>query len=292
MSWVLVHSPSLDIKYSTCGSEQLKRSKSSAPEANTEPPPIPQGKIFRYLTFFTTLFPCSSVAESFPPPDPIFTVGFDSNFAGHFGSEGADREYSILSAILGSPSPPDSATALQYPQGLSDSSWPVPQHQYGQSGQLSNGYSSGYSKPQISMQPPETNMSSTFMNMYPSSQRLSSSQDVQIQYPPQFPSHQSHPPSQMHQHQHQRYPDAAQDAAKETVTQSLISPPLSNHSRSSTTSAAVGGPEHIVAGGTSSLSTPSNGQLQSINDRVTAPYDYTEGYHFLMKHLHSRCVYC
>jgi hypothetical protein len=24
---------------------------------------------------------------------------------------------------------------------------------------------------------------------------------------------------------------------------------------------------------------------------VTAPYDYTEGYHFLMKHLPSRCVY-
>jgi len=31
-------------------------------------------------------------------------------------------------------------------------------------------------------------------------------------------------------------------------------------------------------------------QLQNINDRVTMPYDYTEGYHFLMKHLPSRCV--
>jgi hypothetical protein len=30
--------------------------------------------------------------------------------------------------------------------------------------------------------------------------------------------------------------------------------------------------------------------LQSINDRVTAPFDYTEGYHFLMKHLRSRYV--
>jgi hypothetical protein len=29
--------------------------------------------------------------------------------------------------------------------------------------------------------------------------------------------------------------------------------------------------------------------IQTIN--VTAPYDYTEGYHFLMKHLPSRCVY-
>lgn len=30
---------------------------------------------------------------------------------------------------------------------------------------------------------------------------------------------------------------------------------------------------------------------QGISDRVTAPYDYTEGYHFLMKHLPSRYVF-
>jgi hypothetical protein len=29
---------------------------------------------------------------------------------------------------------------------------------------------------------------------------------------------------------------------------------------------------------------------QGINDRVTTPYDYTEGYHFLMKHLPTRYV--
>jgi hypothetical protein len=29
-------------------------------------------------------------------------------------------------------------------------------------------------------------------------------------------------------------------------------------------------------------------ELQSINDTVTKPYDYTEGYHFLMKHLPTR----
>jgi hypothetical protein len=31
-------------------------------------------------------------------------------------------------------------------------------------------------------------------------------------------------------------------------------------------------------------------QIQSIIDRVTTPYDYTEGYHFLMKHLPTRYV--
>jgi hypothetical protein len=29
-------------------------------------------------------------------------------------------------------------------------------------------------------------------------------------------------------------------------------------------------------------------ELATINDRVTAPFDYTEGYHFLMKHLRAR----
>lgn len=33
-----------------------------------------------------------------------------------------------------------------------------------------------------------------------------------------------------------------------------------------------------------------NSQLQGVIDRVTAPYDYTEGYHFLMKHLPTRYV--
>jgi len=32
----------------------------------------------------------------------------------------------------------------------------------------------------------------------------------------------------------------------------------------------------------------SGSQLQKIHDRVTAPFDYTEGYHFLMKHLPGR----
>jgi hypothetical protein len=33
---------------------------------------------------------------------------------------------------------------------------------------------------------------------------------------------------------------------------------------------------------------PGSSKLQSIHDRVNAPFDYTEGYHFLMKHLPTR----
>ncbi|KAH0827385.1 hypothetical protein J3R83DRAFT_4038 [Lanmaoa asiatica] len=49
-----------------------------------------------------------SAAEPFPTNDPLFNVSFDPHFA--FGSEAANLEYSILSAILGNPSPPDSAS--------------------------------------------------------------------------------------------------------------------------------------------------------------------------------------
>lgn len=72
------------------------------------------------------------------------------------------------------------------------------------------------------------------------------------------------------------------DAAKEIST-GLLSPPSSNASPSSVAS--------IPSGITDLVRPQSRGsKLQSINDRVMAPYDYTEGYHFLMKHLPTRCV--
>ena len=72
------------------------------------------------------------------------------------------------------------------------------------------------------------------------------------------------------------------DVSKGTST-GLLSPSSSNASPSSMTS---------VPSGTMDLVCPQSrgSKLQSINDRVAAPYDYTEGYHFLMKHLPIRCV--
>lgn len=53
----------------------------------------------------------------------MLTSSFDPNYT--FTSEAANLEYSILSAILGNPSPPDSATTpppdLQYPRWSSES---------------------------------------------------------------------------------------------------------------------------------------------------------------------------
>ena len=75
-----------------------------------------------------------SPAEPFPANDPLFNVSFDPNFA--FGSEAANLEYSILSAILGNPSPPDSASAAasspsqpQLQSTVPNSAWsPEPLH--------------------------------------------------------------------------------------------------------------------------------------------------------------------
>lgn len=47
---------------------------------------------------------------------------------------------------------------------------------------------------------------------------------------------------------------------------------------------------NVHSGGNGNANGSHGSQLQNINDRVTMPYDYTEGYHFLMKHLPSRCV--
>lgn len=69
-------------------------------------PPIPTCKSPPCL--HPIISPSISAAEPFPTNDPLFNVPFDPHFA--FGSEAANLEYSILSAILGNPSPPDSAS--------------------------------------------------------------------------------------------------------------------------------------------------------------------------------------
>ncbi|ETW80605.1 hypothetical protein HETIRDRAFT_245864, partial [Heterobasidion irregulare TC 32-1] len=67
------------------------------------------------------------LAEPFPPNDPLFNVPFDPSFP--FGSEAANLEYSILSAILGNPSPESQSTTSPPPpnppfQQDYQSSWP------------------------------------------------------------------------------------------------------------------------------------------------------------------------
>ncbi|KAF8740803.1 hypothetical protein AX14_007176 [Amanita brunnescens Koide BX004] len=247
--------------------EQLKRKSTSTSASASEPPPAP---------------PASSLsADPFPQNDPLLSNSFDPNFA--FDSEVAGLEYSILSAILGNPSPPDSETS------------PPPQHQpytswssdvdFTTSPKLSS-YASSYSDTQLSSLPLKSTSSggAPYLAYGYTQQR---SEDIELQYQSQYSSDQ--PPESPHPLQ-PRFPldsrarsppGDAYIPGKDTVTTNtgLLSPAPSNASPTTTTSVPL-----AVA----DLSVPSRSKLQSINDRVTQPYDYTEGYHFLMKHLPNR----
>jgi hypothetical protein len=217
-------------------------------------------------------------AEPFPPDNPLFNVPFDSGFT--FGSEAANLEYSILSAILGNPSPPDSANTpppqQQFPQA--NTAWPTEF-----AANVYDGAAYG-DQQQMAIQPSDTLMGAT----YPSPQF------PPAQYPQtyqQSPEQQQQPP--LHPLQ-PRWPidlSAPSNGASTSFVPSvpkelpnnnsnLMTPPTSTSSPTSTSTASLLIPTQPLP--------PSYSQLQSINDRVTCPYDYTEGYHFLMKHLPSR----
>ncbi|KAF9060652.1 hypothetical protein BDP27DRAFT_1452614 [Rhodocollybia butyracea] len=238
--------------------EQLKRNKSQqAPAAAatvvTEPPrsqtPVPQ------LEQPPSQIPTTSdslLQENFEVP-------FDPNFP--FGSEAANLEYSILSAILGNnnPSPPQGESTPP----PTFASWPS-------------------SDPLLASQP------STFMSSSAASPYLT----YQYQDPPrtseltelQYPQYQQSTGSVIHPVQ-PRYPQKSPKSPLSVFidesSHGLLSPPHSNASPSLTPSAPR--PNDSSMGGY----TPGS-KLQSINDRVTKPFDYTEGYHFLMKHLPIR----
>lgn len=115
--------------------EHLK-SKSSHPDKNSDHPlpAIPTCKSSSPKSPLRSPHMSTSAAEPFPANDPLFNVSFDPNFT--FGSEAANLEYSILSAILGNPSPPDSASGAapspsqpQLQSTLPNSTWsPEPLH--------------------------------------------------------------------------------------------------------------------------------------------------------------------
>jgi hypothetical protein len=192
-------------------------------------------------------------------------------------------EYSILSAILGNPSPQESGSpppSSEYPHSLTNTAWPA---EY-----TSSGYDTGYGDQQIAMQPSDTTLSPTFITAYPSPQF----QPPRDQMPYQSQYHSSRSSQSNLQFGAQSLNNALTPtsanplvAKDPVISSSLVTPPASNASPSSTSSVPLAAiAEPVVA------TTRSNSQLQTINDLVTSPYDYTEGYHFLMKHLPTRYV--
>ncbi|KAJ6594091.1 hypothetical protein B0H19DRAFT_1093740 [Mycena capillaripes] len=242
--------------------EKLKsrRGKSSVPETSAEPSPV-QPAVAPPPT------PAPVVPQPpFDPNDQMFTpVPFDPSFP--FGSEAANLEYSILSAILGNPSPPETATSP--PSGPSYSSWPSDDPMDFTTSRNSNDFGPSYPDQQIAVQPSETTLSTSPTTSFLTYPYPQPPEQESLQYASQF---------QQDLHPLQpRYPLDGRPrsphlTAKEAGQRGVLSP-----SQSSASSFAHAVPEQ--SGGS---------QLQNINDRVTMPYDYTEGYHFLMKHLPSR----
>ncbi|KAL0956403.1 hypothetical protein HGRIS_002550 [Hohenbuehelia grisea] len=240
-------------------------------------------------------------AEPLTQNDPMFNVSFDTNFP--FGSEAANLEYSILSAILGNPSPPESANSPPSVQP-GYSTWPSDSLTYpATSGASSNSYGPTFGDTSLAPQPGEASLAAS--SPYNS---LSQTQDIQSTYPASSYKRDQQPlhPLQPRFPLPPDYSRSPSTTANSTVftradlkEPGLLSPSISNASPISTasvprsllsTNASTNGVDDTPTPPTpvSTLAPSSGSQLQSINDRVTTPYDYTEGYHFLMKHLPTR----
>ncbi|KAJ7747312.1 hypothetical protein B0H16DRAFT_1555526 [Mycena metata] len=246
--------------------EKLKtrRGKSSAaPETSAEPSPVQAA---------APAPPPPAAQPPFDTSDQMFTpVPFDPSFP--FGSEAANLEYSILSAILGNPSPPETTNSPAPPSAPPFSSWPSDERMDFPATRNSNDFGSSYpdQQQQMAVQPSDTTLSTspsgsflTYPYPQPPEQEVYSAQfGAQDVHPlqPRFPldNRPRSPPF---------------GAGKDSNAQRNI---LSPSSSSSSYAHAI--PEQARQGGS---------QLQNIENRVTMPYDYTEGYHFLMKHLPSR----
>ncbi|KAG5648589.1 hypothetical protein DXG03_003200 [Asterophora parasitica] len=242
--------------------EQLKRrkSESSAPESSPEEPSA------------------STAAAVVTPADPFSTdallsSSFDSGFS--FGSEAANLEYSILSAILGNPSP-ETVTSPPSPSQPSYSSWQTDSVDYTTSPTIPATYTAPYADtaPPSDIAPSNSTQYLTYpysAQQQPRSDETPDAADFSQYQEPQAP-------QPLHPLQ-PRYP--------------LDSRPRSPHGtvflhNTSTSSDNLGTADATSTSSDLAVAKASGSSLQSIHDRVTKPYDYTEGYHFLMKHLPSR----
>ncbi|KAF7977732.1 hypothetical protein HWV62_2802 [Athelia sp. TMB] len=258
--------------------EQLKRNKSSAPESSAEPTSAP---------------PTIPEPASMPPPttepfpsDAFLNVPFDNNFA--FGSEAANLEYSILSAILGNPSPPESGPSPSSPQlqYVTNSAWPsdeLSQGQFGESPVLGNNNYGSFddtqtlaTQPSDSLSGPDNQMSPGYLyaSQFQQSPQEQSRDQSQMGYG-QYSQTRS-PPTMMHPYPREMRPTSNPGAADVFLTGSTPS-----RSDSPTSASSI----HPNYTDTAQMRST---QMQNINARVTRPYDYTQGYHFLMKHLPTR----
>lgn len=198
----------------------------------------------------------------------MFSSSFDPGLV--FGSEAINLEDSILSAILGNPSPPETETSPPSPAQHPYPSWSI---DYTTSPTISTDYLSVLPEQHMAVRLSDANLPTssnpaTFISYQYSAAAATRSDDLTDQLNFQY----SSPQSPIHPLQ-PRFP-------LDLRPRSPI-PEYFNASSSDTDSL-----DNDIDRKKSCRS-----PLQNIHDRVTAPYDYTEGYHFLMKHLPTRYVY-
>ncbi|EMD37851.1 hypothetical protein CERSUDRAFT_154783 [Gelatoporia subvermispora B] len=263
--------------------EALKRQKSGEGSSKSaETAPIPPAQ--------------ADPAPPYIPPDPMFSSFSPNSFA--LGSEAANLEYSILSAILGSSDTASASGTSQQPtpstsyapSGSTGIPWASsPDHMRFSSGPRTDPPGNVYASAgpatyeQLAIQPSET-LGSTPVGVQTTGQDY-----MTMPYAPQF--------TQAQQPGTVPYADQARQAVSQGMQPGRFptqtSPGMSFMQRGQQGNGAVRAirsPTISTGGWGPSLSapTPPGDRTQSVYNSVTKPYDYTEGYHFLMKHLPQR----
>lgn len=255
------------------------------------------------------------------PPDPMFPSSYTASAPFSLGSEGANLEYSILSAILGnSPDPtgpPNSGSpsVSHAPQpsapfngstastNLVTARWPT-SDPYTNAGQPSHSGGSGYAggassaygeQSQLALQPSDTTLTSG-SGAALSPDYIAGTGTAGYASATQFTPGQGHPPSVNVPQPHLAYSDYTTSAGgQSSPTQSGSSRYPSYLSRAQAISLqgamrperdALWASQPDIGAG-SAISGGAQGAA-AVYQAVTKPYDYTEGYHFLMKHLPTR----
>ena len=210
--------------------------------------------------------------------DLLLTTPFDPNFS--FGSEEANREYSILSAILGNPSPTTHSSPTSPPPSLAPQNYCAwPSDPFATSPQLSSA-NSDYSAAYMTEPTSPRNAAHYLTYPYPQAQQLSET-------PAELPSYTS-----QSQEVHPLQPRYSLETRPHSPTTAFLQNPRDTATRAFLSPSIPNSSPRSVTSGVADIVRPKScgSKLRGINDRVTTPFDYTEGYHFLMKHLPTRCV--
>ncbi|KAL4250724.1 Transcription activator of gluconeogenesis ERT1 [Abortiporus biennis] len=257
--------------------EALKRSKSGEPSKPAEPTPQPQPQP-----------PPPPRQNSYiPQPESIFST-YDPSAPYNYGTtDAANLEYSIISSILGNS--PDSANSA--PTGRSTSyapsqpatnlvtaSWPAEPMQttYGAAASPRTAFATGTATPTFS----QTQTSQQPMAIQPSETTGSGSSFIR--------------PGDLQYSDYSRQQDGQASSSSSLPhytgaidrTSSTATPTSWNtHPPTSLTSAAS---DIAAIASTGGYPVGLSGEASSVYKTVTKGYDYTEGYHFLMKHLCHR----